>query len=733
MESDSSRALIFRLNENGEGPEFLRQVFLEKGWLEFDEDENEEWEWNLWWRTSRFRNCDYEHLLPWQRLNHYPKSTAITKKDSLARNMKRMKGVYGAVIYNFSPNAFNLPNDYTKFVSEYTKFKEKEKRTSYWICKPADLSRGRGIFLFRDLSELQYDCNAVVQEYITNPMLISGYKFDLRIYVLVPSFQPLYAYIYQEGLVRFSTEKYDLSALDNMYSHLTNTSINKHSPAYSMDKERIGPGCKWTITQLRHYFLQTLNIDDNELWGRISNIIVLTLIIQASQVPKAQNCFELYGFDILIDDHLKPWLLEVNFSPALGSDCQADIIVKKPLLHDMAEMLQFTEHDIERRAAPNTVYPGQYSWHNTVPSALSLPLRSRNRRSTSRKTSHSSLSCSRRSKLPDLPYVRSTGTLSTASQLSWPSACVEEEEEECMSVVPIIPGCGLPSVQQPIQASPSSSSGRSSPADFPEAYPCVPAIPSDGRLTMQTSKRAGTCVRKHNSLVSLNRARTMQKRESKVSVCSDSAISSFSGSSDASDANKEDQTAVQASKVDQTTPGKKLVPRTGNKSALSKLPDFDHGVITKTTDIIETSSLKEINNNEVKVPLVTRGKTSGVQRGGRRRLETNTKLSSKTISSRSSLSHRKLSYAKPWRGHTADTSRQPASGGDVRQLAERVGDFVRIYPFNEVTRKSSQAPDPHLVIRECHKILKARLAGRSCASGASMVWGPLSATDLVPR
>ena len=76
----------------------------------------------------------------------------------------------------------------------------------------------------------------LLQEYIPNPMLISGYKFDLRVYVMVPSFQPLHAYVYEEGLVRFSTEKYDLGALGNMFAHLTNTSINKHSPAYSMDK-----------------------------------------------------------------------------------------------------------------------------------------------------------------------------------------------------------------------------------------------------------------------------------------------------------------------------------------------------------------------------------------------------------------------------------------------------------------------------------------------------------------
>lgn len=339
--------LVFRLSEHT--PDVIRQILIERGWTEYDEEaEENEGEWNLWWRTQRFRKSEHAEVAHWQRLNHFPRTDAITRKDCLVRNLRRMRCVHGASVFDFHPLSYILPNEYTKFVSDYARETQKNGKDLYWICKPTDLSRGRGIFVFKDLKDLNYDCPVIVQKYISSPLLISGYKFDLRIYVCVPSFNPLTIYIYQEGIVRFGTDKFDLGQLGNVFSHLTNTSINKYGPAYSTDKERVGPGCKWTLTQLRHFFRQMDNIDETLLWQRITNIVVLTLLTQAPTVPKAQSCFELFGFDILIDQNLKPWLLEVNFSPALGMDCQADFIAKHSMLNDLIDLLNFKECDAER-------------------------------------------------------------------------------------------------------------------------------------------------------------------------------------------------------------------------------------------------------------------------------------------------------------------------------------------------------------------------------------------------
>jgi hypothetical protein len=84
-------------------------------------------------------------------------------------------------------------------------------KDNIWIVKPSSSSRGRGIFLLTDLSDVPKDEPHVVSKYISNPLLVSGYKFDVRLYVLVTSIDPMRVYIYNEGLVRFASEPYSNS------------------------------------------------------------------------------------------------------------------------------------------------------------------------------------------------------------------------------------------------------------------------------------------------------------------------------------------------------------------------------------------------------------------------------------------------------------------------------------------------------------------------------------------
>ncbi|CAF4776312.1 unnamed protein product [Pieris macdunnoughi] len=335
---DNDEPFIYRLNDNGTGPSLLVKVCAERGWRIYQATPGEE-KWNLWWRSSAFPATCYKTLDDWQFMNHIPKGGSICRKDSLSRLLRCMRRIYGP-IYDFSPPCYHLPLEYAKLVSECSKLRRCDEGANVvWIHKPVAQSQGRGIFLFRSICELRCGTSAVVQRYIERPLLMAGYKFDLRLYVCVPGYRPLTAYMYAEGLARFGTDKYTLSDIHNPYRHLTNSSLNKTGPRYSECKERIGSGCKWTLKQVRRALIGRWGAVEWLVWQKIRALVTLTLLAQAAGTPPTRNCFEFYGFDVLLDDALKPWLIEVNLSPALQADCEADVTVKQPMLHELFDLL----------------------------------------------------------------------------------------------------------------------------------------------------------------------------------------------------------------------------------------------------------------------------------------------------------------------------------------------------------------------------------------------------------
>ena len=132
----------------------------------------------------------------------------------------------------------------------------KLKKDPLYIVKPEAGAQGRGIFITKKVSDIPSYKKCVVQEYIQNPFLIDGFKFDLRIFVLVTRVEPLWIYIYKEGIARFWTEKYDSKVIDkedekSSYIHLTNFSINKKNKDIENEEEKESEskedGNNWSI------------------------------------------------------------------------------------------------------------------------------------------------------------------------------------------------------------------------------------------------------------------------------------------------------------------------------------------------------------------------------------------------------------------------------------------------------------------------------------------------------
>ncbi|KAH0567528.1 hypothetical protein KQX54_010596 [Cotesia glomerata] len=89
---------VFRINDNGGGPNLLVQVCIERGWREYTGDNSSlKDRWNLWWKSGGFSSTYYKNLLPGQFINRIPKGSSICKKDNLVRHLKCMRQIYGNI------------------------------------------------------------------------------------------------------------------------------------------------------------------------------------------------------------------------------------------------------------------------------------------------------------------------------------------------------------------------------------------------------------------------------------------------------------------------------------------------------------------------------------------------------------------------------------------------------------------------------------------------------------
>ncbi|CAK6442426.1 unnamed protein product [Pipistrellus nathusii] len=306
------------------------------GLREAGEDE----EWNVYWTDCSVSLERVMDMKRFQKINHFPGMTEICRKDLLARNLKRMQKIYPRE-YNIFPRTWCLPADYGDFHAC-----GRQRKTRTFICKPDSGCQGRGIFITRNPREIKIGEHMICQQYISKPFLIDGFKFDMRIYVLLTSCDPLRIFMYEEGLARFATMPYmepNHSNLDDVCMHLTNYAINKHNENFVQDD---AVGSKRKLSTLNAW-LREHSYDPREMWGDIEDIIIKTIISAHSILrhnyrtcfPQHLNggtcaCFEILGFDILLDHKLKPWLLEVNHSPSFTTDSRLDREVKDALLLD---------------------------------------------------------------------------------------------------------------------------------------------------------------------------------------------------------------------------------------------------------------------------------------------------------------------------------------------------------------------------------------------------------------
>lgn len=253
-------------------------------------------------------------------------------------------------------------------------------RANAWVVKPPGLSCGRGITATSSLRGLLAACRelkwkAVVQKYVERPLVVQGFKFDIRQWVLVTSCNPLVLWGFDEGYVRFSSRPFsmDPSRLSDKFIHLCNHSVQKEgrnafagaeSIPYSylegepLQESGVGnsgekldtspslplgaQGHMWSVDQLRRYL--THHFKNRDIFGdvvlpRIRSVVVQTLLSVREVLQMTGRGMEWLGFDLILTEDLRVMLIEVNVSPDLSHSTPITARLVPPATEDALRLL----------------------------------------------------------------------------------------------------------------------------------------------------------------------------------------------------------------------------------------------------------------------------------------------------------------------------------------------------------------------------------------------------------
>ena len=125
----------------------------------------------------------WPQLSPQSWVSRYLGAPELCDKGNLARMVRSCQCLCGEDHFGFNPRTWVLPEQ----LDQLRNVLEKSKST--FIVKPEDGSQGDGIFLVQGLHQLDVKLStqnasaAVVQKYISKPLLLHGLKFDLRMFL----------------------------------------------------------------------------------------------------------------------------------------------------------------------------------------------------------------------------------------------------------------------------------------------------------------------------------------------------------------------------------------------------------------------------------------------------------------------------------------------------------------------------------------------------------------------
>lgn len=263
-------------------------------------------DWNLLWAHDYpYLTMNLKNLKQHQRVNHFPGCGFITNKVDLSTSH-----------LPFLPKAFKLPSEKKQFLENIL-----DNPNTLFVQKHNE----HRFIEIKEPQDINLDSNSsFVQEFIQNPFLVDGYKFDIGVYVLVTSIDPLRVYIYTgDVLFRYCPVKYHPFDPNNVDKYVVGDDYLPTWEVPSLVKyyNKFHANMKGAFDA----YVRDQGKNPLQVWEQVEDIIRQTIQSKEKHIAdilknyKTRNFFELMRFDLIIDENLKVILMEANMSPNLSS------------------------------------------------------------------------------------------------------------------------------------------------------------------------------------------------------------------------------------------------------------------------------------------------------------------------------------------------------------------------------------------------------------------------------
>jgi Tubulin-tyrosine ligase family len=322
----------------------ITRAFRDRKWTKVNDNK----EAQLIWTYSADSEIWEEPYHPWQRTNHLPGSWFWNRKDGFVKGFKEYEMRVPGKDHYFNPETYLLAES-----DEREKFRKKLTREGGmnrpWVLKEGNVNQGRGITMLAPHSaELENlldnhsiddaeETNLVVQSYICNELTWNRRKYDVRMFWLVASIDPLLV-LYHDGYVRIGNAVYDESDFSNTRNHLTTHTrlaeegkatfeeFKQHLRQHNRDAQL---GISDPVAHVRNQFKEAIG----------ETIAAFKDKSFTTKEMVEENGIGFFGADFILDQSLDVYFLEPQTGCGLDEDYNFRIEMHDQLFRSMVDIL----------------------------------------------------------------------------------------------------------------------------------------------------------------------------------------------------------------------------------------------------------------------------------------------------------------------------------------------------------------------------------------------------------